>query len=130
MAAHGPLCRDFYKTTFVGRTPATALPPALPPQIKTDDALPLVRYSCSPRIIPVPTNKVNARRYVRLLHNPIATVFSRNLMDFCESQPLFPPFPAPLWPATVVWHLCMVADGLYWLCLACRAEPPGVSPRP
>lgn len=56
-------------------------------QIKTEDALPLVRYSCSSRIIPVPTNKVNARRYVRLLHNPIATVFSRNLMDFCEELP-------------------------------------------
>ncbi|PRW58011.1 hypothetical protein C2E21_3586 [Chlorella sorokiniana] len=56
--------------------------PVVVVQIKTEDAMPLVRYACSPRVIPVPTNKVNARRYVRLLHNPIATVFSRNLMDF------------------------------------------------
>jgi len=33
-----------------------------PPQIKTEDALPLVRYACSQRVLPVPTNKVNARR--------------------------------------------------------------------
>ena len=32
------------------------------PQIKTEDALPLVRYACSQRVLPVPTNKVNARR--------------------------------------------------------------------
>ncbi|KAI7839964.1 hypothetical protein COHA_006285 [Chlorella ohadii] len=56
--------------------------PVVVAQIKTEDALPLVRYACSSRVIAVPTNKVNARRYVRLLHNPIATVFSRNLMDF------------------------------------------------
>lgn len=56
--------------------------PIVVAQIKTEDALPLVRYSCSQRVIPVPTNKINARRYVRLLHHPIAAVFSRCLTDF------------------------------------------------
>lgn len=36
--------------------------PALLPQIKTGDALPLLQYSCSKRVLPVPTYKVNARR--------------------------------------------------------------------
>lgn len=31
-------------------------------QIKTEDALPLVQYACSQRVLPVPTNKINARR--------------------------------------------------------------------
>ena len=45
-------------------TPGSLQPPATL-QIKTEDALPLVRYSCSPRVLPVPTNKVNARRWGR-----------------------------------------------------------------
>lgn len=36
-------------------------------QIKTEDALPVVRYACSARVLPVPTNKVNARRYAALI---------------------------------------------------------------
>ncbi|KAI7839331.1 hypothetical protein COHA_006922 [Chlorella ohadii] len=56
--------------------------PVVVAEIKTEDALPLVRYACSQRVLPVPTNKVNARRMVRLLHHPIAAVFSRCLTDF------------------------------------------------
>lgn len=32
-------------------------------QIKTEDALPLVRYACSQRVVPVPTTKLNTRRW-------------------------------------------------------------------
>ncbi|KAL4421226.1 hypothetical protein ABPG75_010517 [Micractinium tetrahymenae] len=56
--------------------------PIVSAQIKTDDALPLVRYACSRRVVPVPTTRLNSRRYVRLLHHPIAAVFSRCLTDF------------------------------------------------
>lgn len=56
--------------------------PTVAAQVKTEDALPLVRYACSERVIPVPTNKLNARRYVRVLRHPIAAVFSRCLSDF------------------------------------------------
>ncbi|PRW57972.1 SAD1 UNC-84 domain 1- isoform A [Chlorella sorokiniana] len=62
--------------------PGGAGGPVVVAEIKTEDALPLVRYACSQRVLPVPTNKVNARRMVRLLHHPIAAVFSRCLTDF------------------------------------------------
>jgi hypothetical protein len=56
--------------------------PTVVAQVKTAGALPLLRYACSARVIPVPTSKINARRYVRLLHNPITAVLSRHLLDF------------------------------------------------
>ncbi|KAL4432522.1 hypothetical protein ABPG77_000459, partial [Micractinium sp. CCAP 211/92] len=56
--------------------------PIVSAQIKTADALPLVSYACSKRVVPVPTTRLNARRYVRLLHHPISAIFSRCLTDF------------------------------------------------
>ena len=32
-------------------------------ELKTSNALPLLRQNCSPRVIPVPTNQLNARRW-------------------------------------------------------------------
>jgi hypothetical protein len=41
--------------------------PTVVAQVKTAGALPLLRYACSARVIPVPTSKINARRWVALL---------------------------------------------------------------
>ncbi|KAL4421222.1 hypothetical protein ABPG75_010513 [Micractinium tetrahymenae] len=67
---------------MLGRERPGQAAPVVVAQVKTDDAMPLLNFVNRGRIIPVPTNRVNARRYVRLLRSPIATVFSRYLTDF------------------------------------------------
>lgn len=56
--------------------------PVVVVQVETDDGMDMARYSCSSRIIPVPTTQVNVRRFARLLRQPIAAVFSHMLTDY------------------------------------------------
>jgi hypothetical protein len=47
-------------------------------ELKTANAMPLLRYSCSSRIISLPTAQLNARRYIPLLSRASA---ARCLLD-------------------------------------------------
>lgn len=56
-------------------------------QVHNQDALELIHYSCSQRVIPVGTAHLNARRLVRMLRQPIIGLTSRQLWDFgCDAR--------------------------------------------
>ncbi|GAB4823067.1 hypothetical protein N2152v2_010113 [Parachlorella kessleri] len=54
-------------------------------QAHTEDALRTLQYTCSDRVVPVPTSTVSAKRIGRVLRHPIIVVFSRMLTDFSSN---------------------------------------------
>lgn len=56
--------------------------PVIVVQVKTDNGLDLLRYSCSVRVIPVATTELNVQRLARLLRHPIAATFTHMLTDY------------------------------------------------
>jgi hypothetical protein len=55
--------------------------PTMAAQLKTNGAVPLLEYACSKRVVPVNTTHLCARRYARLLDNPIVSVATHMLLD-------------------------------------------------
>jgi hypothetical protein len=53
-----------------------------PVQVYNQDTLELIQYACSSRVIPVGTARLNARRLVRMLRQPIIGLTSRKMWDF------------------------------------------------
>ncbi|KAK9903985.1 hypothetical protein WJX75_001909 [Coccomyxa subellipsoidea] len=50
--------------------------------LQTQEATGLMKYSCSDRVIPVPTNNLNARRISRNIQYPVLTYVSQMLLNF------------------------------------------------
>ncbi|CAL8470852.1 g10394 [Coccomyxa elongata] len=50
--------------------------------LQTQEATGLLKYSCSERVIPVPTNNLNARRISRNIQYPVLTYVSQMLLNF------------------------------------------------
>ncbi|EIE20310.1 hypothetical protein COCSUDRAFT_67575 [Coccomyxa subellipsoidea C-169] len=50
--------------------------------LQTQEAVGLLKYSCSARVIPVPTNNLNARRISRNIQYPVLTYVSQMLLNF------------------------------------------------
>lgn len=55
-------------------------------QVYNQDSVETVTYACSPRVIPVATARLNARRLVRMLRQPIAGLTTRRLWDFSSDS--------------------------------------------
>lgn len=51
-------------------------------QVYNQDTLETIHYACSNRVIPVGTARLNARRLVRMLRQPIIGLTSRQMWDF------------------------------------------------
>lgn len=55
-------------------------------QVYNQDTVEVVTYACSSRVIPVATARLNARRLVRMLRQPIAGLTTRRLWDFSSDS--------------------------------------------
>lgn len=55
-------------------------------QVYNQDSVDTVTFACSPRVIPVATARLNARRLVRMLRQPIAGLTTRRLWDFASDS--------------------------------------------
>ncbi|KAK9811837.1 hypothetical protein WJX72_011041 [[Myrmecia] bisecta] len=63
-------------------------------EMKTMDALPLLHFSCSKRILGVPTNNLNARRLARMVCHPVVAEVSKMMWNFnSQSQTYMQHFP-------------------------------------
>lgn len=63
-------------------------------ELKTANAVPLLRYSCSPRIIGLPTAQLNARRMARIIKSPVVGMVSSFMWSFnSQSQVYLERFP-------------------------------------
>eukprot|EP00892_Ulva_mutabilis_P004077 jgi/Ulvmu1/2040/UM120_0036.1 len=54
--------------------------------VYNQDAVETVTFACSPRVIPVATARLNARRLVRMLRQPVAGLTTRRLWDFSSDS--------------------------------------------
>jgi hypothetical protein len=70
-------------------------------QVQNQDTLELIHYSCSRRVIPIGTARLNARRLVRMLRQPIIGLTSRQMWDFGSD--------ARVCSAMVLWTAACVA---------------------
>ena len=71
------MAQEFYSECACVTTPAgrPLHGPLVVAQCKSSDGLAVLQYSCSNRVVPVPTSMLNARRYSRLLWHPITAHF-------------------------------------------------------
>eukprot|EP00775_Hariotina_reticulata_P013650 gene13650-13773_t len=51
-------------------------------ELKTSNALPLLKYACSNRVIAAPTNQLNAQRLAKMVKRPVISIVSQQLFNF------------------------------------------------
>ncbi|KAK9800732.1 hypothetical protein WJX73_002178 [Symbiochloris irregularis] len=82
-------------------------------ELKTSNALLLLRHNCSTRVMPVPTNQLNARRLARMFEHPIVADVSKSILSFHSASQLYvQPCPAHLRSLTFGQLLPWFPDGI------------------
>ncbi|KIY99118.1 hypothetical protein MNEG_8845, partial [Monoraphidium neglectum] len=61
-------------------------------EIKTANALPLVKYACSDRVSALPTGPINAQRMAQLVKRPFASMVSQQLVNFGSAMSAYAQF--------------------------------------
>ncbi|KAL6749116.1 hypothetical protein V8C86DRAFT_3032280 [Haematococcus lacustris] len=56
-------------------------------QMSTSNAIPILRYACSSRVVPLPTARLNARRVAKMVKSPFIAAVSKQIMDFSNKGP-------------------------------------------
>lgn len=71
--------------------PASMSPPGsiVVVELKTTPAMPLLRLSCSPRVVALPTASLNARRLSHMAKHPIQSVVSQAILNFVSPFTLY-----------------------------------------
>lgn len=57
--------------------------------VKTSNAMPLLKYACSSRVLALPTNQLNALRLAKMVKRPVISVVSQQLFNFANSSSLY-----------------------------------------
>ncbi|GFH27865.1 uncharacterized protein HaLaN_26250, partial [Haematococcus lacustris] len=58
-------------------------------QMSTSNAIPILRYACSSRVVPLPTARLNARRVAKMVKSPFIAAVSKQIMDFSNKSNLY-----------------------------------------
>lgn len=93
-------------------------------QVYNQDALELMHYSCSPRVIAVGTARLNARRLVRMLRQPIIGLTSRQMWDFGSNARVRTAVQCTACCLYMTLHICQAAIRQRTLAVSCITQLP------